>query len=242
MGVRSLAALLDSHQQRRVFHHFYESRPLMAIPPKHIRVLRDLLDAETDPQKKAELATRLSRAEEAHGREKARRRRARRDKPEPPAPRRDDSADIFRLCDCPIEGPCTCPPPQPPPAPVAVVYVPKPADESPKPEPVEPVTPDRRSLNGYGETRVIRAMNYPGAKAWNPVERRYDDDFEPTSSVGIGNSSWIFAPTRAAEIDAFSGGKFQSEREAEEREAERKLTWDEQCQRASEAAKQGRWR
>jgi hypothetical protein len=63
-----------------------------------VRALEELLTAEADPTKKAELATRLSRAQEAVGRERGRRLRARRATPEPaPQPAVDDSNEAFEL-------------------------------------------------------------------------------------------------------------------------------------------------
>ena len=70
----------------------------MPYKTKAIRTLEQLLESETDPTKKAELATRLSRAQEAAGRERGRRRRAQRARPEPaPQPTVDDSNEPYYM-------------------------------------------------------------------------------------------------------------------------------------------------
>jgi hypothetical protein len=103
-------------------------------------------------------------------------------------------------------------------------------------------TPDWMK-NGFGTTRVIRAMNFPGAKSWNPVERRYDDDTDPTSSVGTSGGDWIYrVGTAPVTTDSYSDGMWQSERHAAEREAQKAVDYDELCKRAAAAAAAGRWR
>jgi hypothetical protein len=213
----------------------------MATKSRARKALEAALDAAVTPQEKSDVANRLSKLIEREGRDLARRRRAKAAKPKPePAPVFDGN-EPFELET--FVAPLTAAGAVRVPGTVneSGVFVPdgltKPAAVPPT---IAPEAPDPRTQNGYSTTRVIAALNSPNALYWDSIDRVYREDYDPRSSVGPdgGSNDWMFAPTPVVQTDTYSGGKFQSEREAEESEAERPLTWDEQCQRAS----QRRWR
>jgi hypothetical protein len=209
-----------------------------------VRALKTALAQATTPAEQVDIAAKLARAQHQQGIERGRRRRANAAKPpKPPEPQRDDSSDEFRLCECPVGVPCTCPPPAPPPP------LPKPAPvvaavPAPKPVVIEPEPPDPRTQNNFATTRVIAALNAPGARYFDPIDRIMREDYDPRSSVGpSADGSWIFdSATAPLFTDTFSDGQWQSERDKEEKEAEKPIDYDERCRRAAAAAAAGRWR
>lgn len=196
----------------------------MPTKSKARQAVERLLEAATDPTEKAELASRLSRIIAEESRSQARRQRVRRNrekaKKDEPKPFDGDEMVEFRLCDCPLDQPCTCPPPAPPPAPKPAAVV------STPPPPIEPVAVEVEQPvnngNGYGETRVISAWNLPGAEYWDPFDRCVREDFMPMAPAGeIAFNPWLAGATGATSVETYSNEKgwhSQWERDQKQRE------------------------
>jgi hypothetical protein len=128
------------------------------------RTLTRLLEVETDPQKKADLAAKLATVVHQENLERGRKRRARRDKPEPVTPPRDDSNDPFQLYEeydaSPYPPPFIPPSSTPPAAPAAP---PPPPALEPEPE-IEAPRPDGYSRVLFEYCEPTMEETYPTAR------------------------------------------------------------------------------
>lgn len=145
--------------------------------------LQQLLATETNPQKQAELASRLAAVIDAEGRERGRRRRARKQIAQPAQTAPDDGAEEFSL-DPPVPQPPTLPPtPEQLLASRQIMYDLGILAEPPAPVIVAPTAPaPAPPQNGYGVTRVLPCLAPP---AWNCERGYYEEEFAPHSSVGL---------------------------------------------------------
>lgn len=141
-----------------------------------VRALKTALGAATTPTQKADIASKLARAQHQQGIERGRRRLARAEKPEPaPQPPVDDSNEEFDFDFPPASLPLLTPQaPAPPPTP------PEPDEDEREAAELE----EAIRKHGDGSTRVITAMNSPGAAYWDPVRGGYYEDIDPRTSVG----------------------------------------------------------
>ncbi len=150
--------------------------------------LQQLLASETNPQKRAELASKLADVTHKENLERGRRQRAKRNKPPKPTVPRDDSNDPFTLDDGPT-------PPPPPPryltreqradlhATFPSIFVPATA-----PIVVEPEPPVEEAPRPNGFTRVLHEYCEPTLEESYPTARefthlRYTDPLPPPGTA-----------------------------------------------------------
>lgn len=179
------------------------------------RTLEQLLSEESDPQKRAELATKLARVVDAEGRERARRRRAKRDKPPAPQPTVDDSDEEFILDD----SPTVTTPLRPDPLAEKRLEIEARAPIH-KPEPED--APEEEAPRPTGFTRVLNVFEFPSEAEVYPQSPFYNDltFVDPLAQFG----------TACVDSDEFSGGRFASDA-AQDAEDAADALWREQMEK-----------
>ncbi len=172
-----------------------------------VRALKTALAQAATPTEKADVATKLARAQHQQGIERGRRRRAKAAKPKPAVQPINDDDEEF---DFPYPSPPLTRTPQAPPAAALPATPPEPAEDVPEEEAPQPT----------GFSRTLDVMEFPTEEATYPTARFHNDISYTDPLAHLG--------TKCVESDEFIGGRFASDvaAEVEDAEAARWSEWE----------------